>query len=92
MYEHEAALIRLGYLTNRDFLVTNQILTLDFNSNFFGKIHEAFGTSGESIWTIEPYATRNGFRVILPTRDVTEWERILRECATRYATNTPATR
>lgn len=88
MREHERALFSLGYLTNHDFFVTNQVLTREFNSNFNRMLFKKFGTNGDSIWMIRGSTNRDGYHAMLPVKDVGEWERIFRDCAARYASNT----
>lgn len=87
--QHEQALMQLGYLAKHDFFVTNQILTREFNSNFFGAVGQRFGTNGESIWLCRFSTNRDGWHATLPASDIAEWDRIFRECVTRYASNVP---
>ena len=89
MREHERALFRLGYLTNHDLFVTNQVLTREFRSNFIRIAFDRFGTNGESIWMLRGSTNQDGYHATLPAQDVREWERIFRECAARYASNVP---
>lgn len=88
MREHERALVSLGYLTNHDLFVTNQVLTSEFRSNFLHIVMDKFGTNGESIWMLRGSTNRDGYHAILPAKDVGEWERIFRDCAARSASNT----
>ena len=88
MRQHEAALMRLGYLAKHDFLVTNQVLIMpQFGSNFVSTLRNRFGTNGESIWMLSFSTNRDGVHAKLPVRDIPEWDRIFRECATRWASN-----
>jgi hypothetical protein len=89
--EHEAALTKLGYLTNHQFFVTNQVLTREFSSNFFQRLFQTFGTNGEAIWSCRYSSNshRQGFEALLPAKNVAEWERLFREYAARYASNIP---
>jgi len=88
MNEHERALLGMGYLTNRVIRLTNQVITREFSSNFFRQIHMRFGTNTDQVWSCPYLPTRDGIAPTLPTKDVGEWERIFRECAARYASNT----
>jgi hypothetical protein len=88
MREHERALIRLGYLAQRDFHLTNQAITRAFSSNFFVRIRQTFGTN-DSIWIYHSLTNNGGLRVTVPAKDAGRWEIIFRECAARYASNLP---
>lgn len=90
MRRHEDALIRLGYLTKQDFHLTNQVLTHEFRSNFYLRIQQTFGTNRETVWAYRSFSNGAGLHVTLPTRDVSRWDHIFRECADRYASNAPA--
>lgn len=91
MKEHEAALLRLGYLTNCEFRLTNQVITREFSSNFFRLIHLRAGTNDDQVWR-SPYLTnRTGLAPTFPTKDYAIWEQTFRECASLYASNLPPT-
>jgi hypothetical protein len=85
--EHEQALMRLGYLTTNDFVLTNQLLTVEFGSNFWRMLRERYGTNRKAIWMY--HNNRDRIHATLPAKDLAEWERIFRECAARYASNVP---
>lgn len=89
MLDHERSLFELGYLTNHDFFVSNQVMTRAFRSNFLWRVQTRFGTNGECIWLLRGSTNHNGYHATLPIKDIAEWERIFRECATDYASNIP---
>jgi hypothetical protein len=71
---HEDAMLRLGYLTNCEFRLTNQVITRQFSSNFFRLIYQRLGTNTDQVWMC-PYLTNNsGIRPTMPVKDVTMWE------------------
>jgi hypothetical protein len=88
MREHERALLRLGYLAERELHLTNQVITRAFRSNFFVRVRQAFGTN-ESIWMYHALTNNGGLRLTVPAKDVGRWETIFRECAAGYASNVP---
>jgi hypothetical protein len=89
MMEHEAALLHLGYLTNFEFRLTNQVITREFSSNFFRSIHLRAGMNEDQVWR-SPYLTnRTGLTPTFPSKDYAIWEQTFRECALRYASNLP---
>ncbi len=89
MRRHEDELKHLGYLTTRSFLLTNQMTTPEFRSNFFNTVWQRFGTNGECVWTCQTLTNQTGYIVTLPAQDVAAWEHIFRDCAARYASNLP---
>lgn len=89
MHDHELSLFELGYLTNHDFFVSNQVMTREFRSNFLWRLQTRFGTNGECIWLLRGSTNHNGYHATLPMKDIVEWERIFRECAAQYASNIP---
>ena len=88
---HEKALLKLGYLTNCEFHLTNQVMTREFSSNFFWLINQRLGTNTDQVWMC-PYLTNNsGIRPTLPVKDIATWKQTFWECAARYASNLPPT-
>jgi hypothetical protein len=88
---HQSELQRLGYLTNCELRLTNQVMTPVFYSNFFWRIRNELGTNSDQIWVGTPLSNRAGLNPSLPAKNVAVWERIFRECALRYASNSPPT-
>jgi hypothetical protein len=88
---HEKALIKLGYLTNCEFHLTNQVMTRAFSSNFFWLIQQRLGTNTDQVWMCPSLTNNSGIRPTLPVKDVAAWEQTFRECAARYASNLSAT-
>lgn len=86
---HESELLRLGYLTNSELRLTNQVMTPAFLSNFFWQIRTQLGTNYDQVWIANAVSNKAGFNPLLPAKDVATWERIFRECAVRYASNLP---
>lgn len=86
---HEKALIKLGYLTNCEFHLTNQFMTRAFSSNFLWLIQQRLGTNTDQVWMCPSLTNNGGIRPTLPVKDVAIWERTFRECATRYASDLP---
>ncbi len=82
--------VKLGYLTNIELRLTNQMLTPAFRSNFFSRIAAApeIGTNSGHMWRCGALSNESGFCPMLPAQDVAAWQRIFRECAERYASNT----
>ena len=87
---HERELSRLGYLTNYELRLTNQVMTPALYSNFFWRIRAELGTNTDQIWVGTALSDRAGLNPLLPVKDTATWERIFRECAARYASNTSA--
>jgi hypothetical protein len=86
---HEKQLFKLGYLTNCEFRLTNQVITREFSSNFFQLIRQRLGTNTDQVWRCPFLTNRKGIAPILPAKDVAVWEQTFSECATRYASNLP---
>jgi hypothetical protein len=86
---HEQALLEVGYLTNCEIRLTNQVITRECSSNFFRQIRARFGTNIDQVWLCPYLPNRDGIAPTLPAKDVGEWERIFRDCAARYASNIP---
>jgi hypothetical protein len=84
---HENELLRLGYLTNCEFRLTNQVITHEFSSNFFRLIYQRLGTNTDQVWRCPTLTNRDGIAPTLPVKDLATWERTFRECASRYASN-----
>jgi hypothetical protein len=89
MTRHENALIRLGYLTNAEFRLTNQVITREFYSNFFTLIRHRVGTNDDQVWRCPMLTNRTGYTPAFPAKDYPTWERTFRECASLYASNLP---
>lgn len=86
---HETELLKMGYLTNCTFRLTNQVMTREFTSNFFRLIHLRAGTNDDQVWR-SPYLTnRTGLAPTFPTKDYAIWDQTFRECAALYASNLP---
>jgi hypothetical protein len=90
-YRHESELLRMGYLTNCEFRLTNQMMTREFSSNFFRLIHLRVGTNDDQVWRSQALTNGMGLVPMIPTKDYAIWEQTFRECASRYASNLPAT-
>lgn len=88
--ENERALFDLGYFTNIDLSLGTTNITRAFRSNFVWQLRQRFGTNENHAWIMYPMPDGTGFRPALPRYDVAEWQRIFRECAARYASNTVA--
>ena len=86
---HEAALTSLGYLTNCEFRLTNQVITRDFSSNFFRLINQRLGTNVDQVWRCPYLTNRTGISPIFRAKDLGIWEQTFRECAVLYASNLP---
>jgi hypothetical protein len=86
---HEKALFDLGYLTNCEFRLTNQIVTRGFYSNFYWLIRQRLGTNTDQVWSSSYLTNQEGIRSTLPVKDVVVWEKTFRECAGLYASNLP---
>jgi len=86
---HEKSLLELGYLTNCEFRLRNQVITREFSSNFFRLIHQRLGTNTDQVWMCPTLTNRDGIAPTLPVRDIATWEQTFRECAARYASNLP---
>ena len=89
MTRHENSLIRLGYLTNAEFRLTNQVITREFSSNFFRLIYQRVGTNDDQVWRCPHLPNGTGYNPTFPVKDHAIWEQTFRECATRYASNLP---
>lgn len=86
---HEAALMQLGYLTNCEFRLTNQIMTREFSSNFFRLLRQRTGTNDDQVWRC-PYLTNGaGIAPTFPVKDYAIWEGSFRESAVLHASNLP---
>ncbi len=46
---HEDSLLKLGYLTNCEFRLTNQVISSEFSSNFFWLIQRRLGTNADQV-------------------------------------------
>jgi hypothetical protein len=84
---HEAALTSLGYLTNCEFRLTNQITTRDFSSNFFRLIYQRVGTNEDQVWRCTLFTNHTGISLTFRAKDYGIWEQTFRECAVLYASN-----
>lgn len=91
VHHHEDALLKLGYLTNCEFRLTNQVITREFSSNFFWLIQRRLGTSTDQVWMCPTLTNRDGIAPTLPAKDFATWEQTFRECAVLYASNLPPT-
>lgn len=89
MKDHERLLLRLGYLTNCELRLTNQVITREFSSNFFKLINQRAGTNGDQVWICPVLTNRTGISPTFPHKDYAIWEQTFRECAARYASNLP---
>lgn len=88
---HEAELLKMGYLTNCEFRLTNQVITREFSSNFFWLISRRAGTNEDQVWRCMELTNRTGLSPMFPVKDYAIWEQTFRECAARYASNLPST-
>jgi len=86
---HEAALTSLGYLTNCEFRMTNQVITRDFSSNFFRLIYQRVGTNEDQVWRYTDITNHTGLSLTFRAKDYGIWEQIFRECAALHASNLP---
>jgi hypothetical protein len=89
MQYHQTELVRLGYLTNCELRLTNQIMTRAFHSNFFVGVQNELGTNAHQIWSGTPRPNHTGLNLLIPAKDVAALECIFRECAAKYAANVP---
>lgn len=85
---HEGELLRLGYLTNYELRLSNQTMTTALYSNFFSRVRAELGTNVDQVWVGNALPNRAGLRPMLPVKDTATWERLFRECALLYASNT----
>jgi len=84
---HETELLKMGYLTNCTFRLTNQVMTREFTSNFFRLIHLRVGTNDDQVWRSPHLTNRTGLAPTFPTKDYAIWGQTFRECASLYASN-----
>ena len=82
---HETELLKMGYLTNCTFLLTNQAVTREFSSNFFFQINRRLGTNEDQVWYCTQLTNGTGLAPTFPTKDYHIWEQTFRECASLYA-------
>ncbi len=87
--EHEADLLELGYLTNCEFRLTNQVLTSEFFHSFHPLIQQRVGTNSDQVWRCPVLTNKMGISPIFPLKDLATWEQTFRECASLYASNLP---
>ncbi len=86
---HEAELLKLGYLTNCTFQLTNQVMTRPFSTHFFQTIYRRLGTNEDQVWRCPHLPNEAGYSPTFPVKDYAIWEQTFRECAARYASNVP---